>query len=119
MYQITKEFKFSAAHHLTKVYEGHKCARVHGHNYTVIVMLEAEQLNEQGFVEDYGDLRDIKEWIDSTFDHRDLNDILLVEPTAENLARHIYDAFKFAHPLMTVVKVKETDGTSASYYENL
>ena len=50
MYIITKEFAFSASHQLTHLVDGHPCARVHGHNYIIVVELSAEELNEQGFV---------------------------------------------------------------------
>lgn len=35
MYRIGKRFMFEAAHHLPDLPEGHKCARLHGHSYTV------------------------------------------------------------------------------------
>jgi 6-pyruvoyltetrahydropterin/6-carboxytetrahydropterin synthase len=73
MHTITKRFTFDAAHSLPQLPDGHKCKRVHGHTYTVVVTLQSANLNRYGFVEDYGDLDDIKRWIDGTLDHRDLN----------------------------------------------
>ncbi|MGH8897377.1 MAG: 6-pyruvoyl trahydropterin synthase family protein [Egibacteraceae bacterium] len=37
MFRIGKSFTFDAAHHLPGLSEGHKCARLHGHTYTVMV----------------------------------------------------------------------------------
>ena len=44
MYVIGKTFSFAAAHFLTCVPPSHKCARLHGHTYTVTVELAAEHL---------------------------------------------------------------------------
>ena len=33
--ELLREFTFEAAHRLTQVPEGHKCARLHGHSYRV------------------------------------------------------------------------------------
>lgn len=86
-YTISKEFAFSASHNLGGLPESHQCSRLHGHNYVVKVGLSADALDETGFVIDYGDLAPIKVLIDSTLDHRHLNDVLDFNPTAENMAR--------------------------------
>lgn len=122
MYTISKEFQFSASHQLHGLEEGHPCGRVHGHNYVVIVELESKELDERGFVKDYGDLKPIKEYIDNILDHRHLNDILPFNPTAENLAKHLYKTFKYGenykYSQLSGVAVKETPKTEAVYYEN-
>lgn len=116
MYKISKEFHFEAAHHLFGLPEGHKCANVHGHSYVIIIHLKAYDLDETGFVEDYGNLKDIKNWIDTTLDHKDLNKATpLTQTSAENLARWIYDTWSLKHPPMYAVTVKETAKTSATY----
>ena len=73
MYRITKEFHFSASHQLSGLPEDHQCARMHGHNYIVMVELAAEALNEYGFVRDYTELRPLKHYIDDEIDHRQQN----------------------------------------------
>jgi 6-pyruvoyltetrahydropterin/6-carboxytetrahydropterin synthase len=90
-YRITKDFEFSAAHHLDGLVPGHQCGRDHGHNYRVRVQLTAPMLDDHGFVLDYGDLAPLKAWIDATLDHRDLNAVWpeLGNPTAETLAREL------------------------------
>ena len=52
MYEITKEFKFSAGHFLYNLPETHQCSRQHGHNYLVEVCLRSDRLNEVGFIVD-------------------------------------------------------------------
>lgn len=117
MYQISKEFHFSASHQLTKVPDWHPCARLHGHNYVVILALSSEELNDMDFVRDYGVLDKFKRWLDDTIDHRDLNEVLHpMETTAENMARYFYDKWKHVFPELFSVSIKETPKTSAIYY---
>ena len=51
MFTITKEFHFSASHVLDRLPSWHPCARMHGHNYVVVLELSArpDQLTEAGF----------------------------------------------------------------------
>ena len=119
MYEITKEFKFSAGHFLNGLPDTHQCSRQHGHNYLVEICLRSDRLNEVGFIVDYGDLADFKQIIDSQYDHRNLNDFLDFNPTAENLAQKFF-AIALDLPWgnnLSSITVKETDGTSAVYYE--
>lgn len=70
-FEISKTFAFAAAHRLTGLPEGHKCARVHGHNYVVEVRLASASLDRRtGFVLDYGDLAPFGAWLDAELDHR-------------------------------------------------
>lgn len=118
MYVISKEFRFSASHKLEGLKPSHPCSRVHGHNYIVTVELRSQSLNNVGFVVDYRDLDDIKKWIDGTFDHQHLNDVVLFNPTAENLAEYIFEECKGLYgPQLNGVTVQETDKTKATYYE--
>jgi|SRR5690554_617610 6-pyruvoyltetrahydropterin/6-carboxytetrahydropterin synthase len=116
MYKISKEFPFSAAHSLFGLADDHPCSRMHGHNYVVTVHLRSKELNKQGFVRDYNELRLVKEYIDSTLDHRNLNDILTpLNSSAENLAKMLYDVFKPLLPELYAIEVSETPKTSAVY----
>jgi 6-pyruvoyltetrahydropterin/6-carboxytetrahydropterin synthase len=116
MYRITKEFHFSASHQLTELSKDHPCARLHGHNYIVVVEMAAEELNLFGFVRDYRDLGSFKDYVDIQFDHRHLNDVLgHNRVTGESLARHFYDWCKSKFPETTAVRVSETPKTWAEY----
>ena len=133
-YTIWKSFRFEAAHHLTGLPEGHQCGREHGHSYRVTVELSSEGLVIPGFVADFGDLKPVKQWIDSTLDHQDLNKVLgpwwikagLDEdtaPTSEHLAEMIYWVIREAHiPVssavtmsVTAVKISETETSCAEF----
>ena len=117
MFRIEKEFAFSAAHQLHGLRTGHPCGRVHGHNYRVVVVLEAQALNEHSFVVDYNDLSPLAAYIDGTLDHRNLNDVFSFQTTAENLARHLFEHCKVLWPQTVEVRVSETPKTWASYRE--
>ena len=116
MYRITKEFAFSASHQLTGLPDDHQCARLHGHNYIVVVELSGPDLNQYGFLRDYHELKPLKTYIDDVFDHRHLNDVLgHDQTTAENLARHFYEWCKARFPETSAVRVSETPKTWAEY----
>lgn len=115
MFKISKQFAFSASHQLTGLGSDHPCARLHGHNYVVTVHLKSEQLNEVGFVKDYRELSIVKNYIDNLLDHRHLNDVIPGNPTAENIAHHLYSIFKKEIPELYAVEVSETPKTSAIY----
>lgn len=132
MYTITKQFEFVAGHHLEGLPEGHKCGRDHGHNYIVEVELQSEELNDVGFVQDYGELDGVKELV-ARLDHHNLNPQLFeviekrnkfgprtygrnpINPTAENLAKWFYDHLIEDYPLLTAVRISETPKTWAEY----
>lgn len=116
MYKISKEFSFSAAHSLFGLPDDHPCSRMHGHNYVVTVHLRSQELNQQGFVRDYNELKIVKDYIDSTLDHRNLNDIMApLNSSAENLAKKLCDIFKPQLPELYAIEVSETPKTSAIY----
>ena len=115
-YQITKQFSFSASHWIGGLPEGHQCARLHGHNYRVEIVIRGHELDDHGFILDYGELDVIGEWIKQELDHRHLNDVMGTDrTTAENLARMIYDKWSGDFPEIYAVRVSETDKTWASY----
>ncbi len=118
MLTITKEFHFSASHQLRNLPDDHQCARMHGHNYLVVLELGAsvDGLDEAGFVRDFGDLDTFKKWVDVELDHRHLNDVLGdLNPTAEHIAKWIYDRWSDQLPELTAVKISETPRTWAEY----
>ena len=115
MYIIRKQFEFSASHQLDDLPDGHKCARLHGHNYVVEIELWSSELNDYGFVVDYGDLKSLKDYIDSHLDHRHLNDVLDFQTSAENIARHLFKFCKSQWSETEAVRVSETPKTWAEY----
>ncbi|MGH8904200.1 MAG: 6-carboxytetrahydropterin synthase QueD [Egibacteraceae bacterium] len=120
VFRIGKSFTFDAAHYLPGLREGHKCARLHGHTYTVTVVLERHELMEPGFVTDFGDLAPLERYLDERLDHQYLNEVLDVAPTSELLAQHVAEWFlehlqaRVAGRLVSV-RVSETPASWAEY----
>jgi len=107
MYYVTREIDFCYGHRLLD-YAG-KCRHLHGHNGKAVIVIESPTLDPRGMVLDFSDIkREISRWIDEHLDHRmilraddpavpvlrDLGEPLYVvdvNPTAENIARIIFD----------------------------
>lgn len=117
-FTIARQFSFAAGHHLDGLPAGHKCARVHGHNYTVEVRLTANELDGAGLVADFAKLGPLKDYLDAELDHRDLNEVLPVQPSCENIARFLYgwcqDNLDQGR-LVAAVRVSESALTWAEY----
>lgn len=56
MYYVTKRLEISAAHRLDLSYES-KCTSMHGHNWIITVHCRAEELNADGMVVDFTDIK--------------------------------------------------------------
>ena len=84
---ICRSFKFDAAHFLP-CHEG-KCHKLHGHRWKVDVAVGGEEL-VNGILIDFADLKEIVNKIIDIYDHELLNNFF-ENPTAETLAKHIYD----------------------------
>lgn len=81
MYKVNKRLEVAISHQLNLPYES-KCQNLHGHNLIINIQVVADQLTEYGMVLDFVH---IKKLIHEELDHKHLNDILKVNPTAENL----------------------------------
>jgi len=112
MWEIIKVLEFDAAHHLPE-YDG-KCAGVHGHRWKVTIKLSVDELDKQGIGVDF---IKIKHLIKDMYDHQDLN-LLLDNPTAENLAKKIFDDVMETFPSVEIyeVWVEESPGSIVKYY---
>lgn len=113
--EIFKEFTFEAAHRLPAVPDGHKCGRLHGHSYTATVHISGDVHPELGWVTDFAEIKVTMEPVLEQLDHNYLNDVAgLDNPTAENVARWIWERLAGALPLAAVA-VKETCTSGAIY----
>lgn len=111
--KVIKEFKFSAAHRLNKMPEGHKCRRPHGHNYKVRIECEGDVNHGNDMVIDFFDIKKIVGPVIDSFDHRDLNEVINhTNPTAEVLCKYLWDSAADSLPL-SAVEVWETDTCAA------
>ncbi len=107
MYYLTKTIEISGAHRLDLDYES-KCTAMHGHNWTITVHCRARELDHNGMIVDFSE---IKRRIADPLDHHVLNDVLPFNPTAENLARWCCEQIESCYR----VDVQESAGNIASY----
>jgi len=131
MFRVTREISFCYGHRLLN-YDG-KCRHLHGHNGKAVITLEAATLDQRGMLIDFGDIkREVQTWIDDNLDHNmilcreDPLLPLLIErgervhvmdqnPTAENIARVIFERAKEAGLPVIEVILWETDRCPAAY----
>lgn len=120
MYELTVVEEFSAAHSLPA--SGGRCANLHGHNWKVEIRVWADELDETGMAMDFHDLRKATRQVLEELDHTHLNDHPAFQqeaPTAENLARHIFESLAGLLPPPRVrlgcVRVWESETTAAAY----
>jgi 6-pyruvoyltetrahydropterin/6-carboxytetrahydropterin synthase len=119
VYELTVEDGFSAAHNL-RGYEG-ECEKLHGHNWRVEVRLAARQLDELGMVMDFRRVKEKLGEVLDRLDHSYLNDVAPFDemnPTTENLCRHITDELGRRLPRSVSIRrvsCWESDKCSASY----
>jgi len=114
--RIAKSFRFDAAHRLTRVPSDHPCGRLHGHTYTATAVLEGEPAATTGWLLDFGEIRAAFAGVRRELDHACLNEVPGLEnPTAELLARWIYERLAPALPGLVEVTVQETPTSWASY----
>lgn len=113
---LTKSFRFEAAHDLPMFPEGHKCRRLHGHSFRFDVVVEGEVDPAKGYLIDYGDIKKVAEPLVKRLDHYYLNEIEgLSNPTAEVLAKWIWDQLKPSLPLLAAIVVHETCTSMCEY----
>ena len=116
MYILKLKTSFSAAHQLTNAYDEKCNASIHGHDWKVLVEIKTEKLINNMVI----DFKKIKEIINE-LDHKNLNEVLDFEPTAELITKYIYDKLVDFLPknekIEIIVTVWEADNASITYFE--
>ncbi len=115
--ELSKRYRFEAAHRLPAVPPDHKCFRMHGHSFAVEVSVAGEVEERMGWLVDFGDISAIVEPILKTeLDHRTLNDVPGLEnPTSERLCLWLWNRLQPSLPELCAVTVLETCAARCTY----
>jgi 6-pyruvoyltetrahydropterin/6-carboxytetrahydropterin synthase len=115
--ELTRTYRFEAAHLLPNVPEGHKCRRLHGHSFVIDVTARGEVDRTTGWLVDYADMDAAFEPVHAALDHRYLNEIPGLEnATSEVLAAWIWDRLGGSVPGLWRITVRETCDAACAYY---
>src|SRR5690349_8637297 len=91
MYELSKQFRFEAAHTLKREIEAEGSRRVHGHSYRAEILVRGAPDPATGMVIDLGLLDRTLQAVRAQLDHHFLNDVPDLGPaTLENLAAWIW-----------------------------
>ena len=120
MFELKVRDHIASAHTLVG-YDG-PCAKLHGHTWHIEVTVTGNQLDKVGLLADFKAIKMQLKDVLMPLDHVNLNDLPAfagINPSTENLAKHIYTQFsKIIAPLkLTQVQVWESDTASVIYYE--
>lgn len=124
MFKLIVKTHFDAAHRLPD-YKG-KCERIHGHTWRIEVQVGSKELNSQGMVCDFFDIKKILNEAIDPLDHVYINEVKpfdKIAPTSENLAQNIFQSIqpkieKLGNSIKLIsVKVHESPETAAIYSE--
>lgn len=109
---LRRSYTFESAHSLPHVPEGHKCGRLHGHSYTVTILVRGpvqESGPIAGMVMDFAKVDAFVAPLVKHLDHTTLNDHTGLEnPTSEHLARWFVWGLRHALPHFFGVEIAET-----------
>jgi len=91
MYELSKQFRFEAAHTLKRSIDAEGSRRIHGHSYRAEIVVRGTPDPETGMVIDLGLLDRTLQGVREKLDHHFLNEVADLGPaTLENLAAWIW-----------------------------
>ncbi len=119
-FEVTVIKEFAAAHKLNN-YPGN-CSNIHGHTWKIELVIGGENLDAIGMHIDFRYLKSVLEQIINDYDHTFLNEIepfTIINPTAENLAKTIYEkaADLLKDYTVKLVRVWESSSAHVTYRE--
>ena len=117
MFELTKQFRFDAAHTLTRAIETESSRRIHGHSYRAEVTIRGEPDRTSGMLMDLGLLARALEETRGALDHHFLDDIPDLGPaTMENICAWIWRRLAPSVPALARVTVhRDSSGDTCAY----
>ena len=117
MWELTKSFRFEAAHALSHTTLGEVSQEIHGHSFRAEVTIRGVPDAVTGMVMDLGLLDRELDSLRATLDHKFLNRIEAIGiPTLENLSRFIWDRVAAAGPVVRVGVFRDSCNESCVYF---
>lgn len=117
MWELTKSFRFEAAHSLPGTTFGAASEEIHGHSFRAEVALRGEPDPATGMVMDLGVLEQRINEVQKLLDHKLLNNVnALGAPTLENLSRFIWDRVEGTGHITRVTVFRDSCNESCSYF---
>ena len=117
MWELTKSFRFEAAHSLKGTTFGAASEEIHGHSFRAEVSVRGTADPATGMVLDLGLLERSMEEVRKTLDHKLLNRIEALEtPTLENLSRFIWERVQHAGKITRVSVHRDSCNESCTYF---
>jgi 6-pyruvoyltetrahydropterin/6-carboxytetrahydropterin synthase len=115
--ELTREYRFEAAHRLPMVPPEHKCARMHGHSFLVEIRIAGAIDPRMGWLVDYADITAVVEpLLKQELDHRSLNDVPGLEnPTSEMLCVWLWKRLKPLLAGLSEITIHETCAARCTY----
>jgi len=114
--EVFREFTFDAAHRLDGLPDGHKCARLHGHTYRLIVGVEGPLNPQVGWVADFAMIKQVVHEVLLPLDHHVLNEVPgLEQPTTELIAVWIWKHLEPLLPGLSRVTLYENANSGVTY----
>jgi 6-pyruvoyltetrahydropterin/6-carboxytetrahydropterin synthase len=116
MWELTKSFRFEAAHALANTSLGSAAEEIHGHSYRAEITICGTPDAASGMIVDLGVLEQRLADIRGRLDHKLLNKInALGPPTLEHLARFIFDSLQDDASVTRVTVFRDSCGESCTY----
>jgi 6-pyruvoyltetrahydropterin/6-carboxytetrahydropterin synthase len=117
MWELTKSFRFEAAHALAGTTLGAASEEIHGHSFRAEISIRGTPDPNTGMVLDLGLLDQSVADVRKVLDHKLLNRIeALGQPTLENLSRFIWERLQHAGQITRVSVHRDSCNESCTYY---
>ena len=121
MYELKITAQFAAAHQLREIRGG--CENLHGHNWKIEVSVIGGELGKDGLLIDFRLIKSETKKIIDELDHKFLNELAPfenIEPSSENISRHIFESLSqrlnTKNVKISKVTAWESDSACASYW---
>ncbi len=117
MWELTKSFRFEAAHSLPGTTLGETSEEIHGHSFRAEISIRGIPDPATGMIVDLGVFEQKMAEVQKTLDHKLLDRIKpLGAPTLENLARYIWDRVQHAGRVTRVSVHRDSCNESCTYF---